>query len=119
MVPPQRSPCLPSLRSFLFAQFVLDRAGPGIASFDNEQLPVPGAPDIAIEVISPTERSSDSHQKVRAYLLHGSSEVWQIYPKTRTAQIHRKGMSRTVEADETLATDLLPGFALPLASVLK
>ena len=80
---------------------------------------VPGAPDIAIEVISPTERSSDSHEKVRSYLLHGTSEVWQIYPKSRTAEIHRKGTSPTVEAGEVIESDLLPGFALPLASILK
>ena len=104
-----------------------DRARPDVwvllgkraATLDVDLVPVPGAPDIAIEVISPTERSSDSHEKVRAYLLHGTSEVWQIYPKSRTAEIHRRGTSRTVETGEVIESDLLPGFALPLVSILK
>jgi Uma2 family endonuclease len=40
-----------------------------------DKVPIPGAPDIAIEVISPSERASESHDKVLAYLRkrnHGS-----------------------------------------------
>lgn len=84
---------------------------------DPDKTPIPGAPDIAIEVISPTERASESHDKVRAYLRNGSAEVWQVYPKSRTVQIYRGEISRSVESSQQVESDLLPGFVLPLSSL--
>jgi Uma2 family endonuclease len=81
---------------------------------DPDRIPIPGSPDIAIEVISPTERSSESHDKVRAYLRHGTAEVWQVYPKSRTVQIHRGETSRFLEWGQQAESDLLPGFTFPL-----
>jgi Uma2 family endonuclease len=86
---------------------------------DPDNVPIPGSPDIAIEVISPTERSSESHDKVRAYLRKGTAEVWQVYPKSRTVQMHRGEISRSLEWGRQVETDLLPGFALPLSSVFE
>jgi Uma2 family endonuclease len=84
---------------------------------DPDKVPVPGPPDIAIEVISPSERASESHDKVRAYLRNGTAEVWQVYPKSRTVQIHRGEAARSFEWSQPVETDLLPGFALHLASL--
>jgi Uma2 family endonuclease len=84
---------------------------------DPDKIPIPGAPDIAIEVIFPTERASESHDKVRAYLRHGTAEVWQVYPKSRTVQIHRGDTARILEWSQPIETDLLPGFSLQLASL--
>ena len=88
-------------------------------NLDRDKTPLPGAPDIAIEVISPTERASESHEKVRAYLRNGTAEVWQVYPKSRTVQIHRGETSRSLEASQPVVTDLLPGFALMLSSLFE
>jgi Uma2 family endonuclease len=82
-----------------------------------DRVPIPGAPDIAIEVISPSERASESHDKVLAYLRNGTTEVWQVYPKSRTVQIHRGEASRSLEWSQPIETHLLPGFALHLASL--
>jgi len=78
---------------------------------------MPGAPDMAIEVISPSERASESHDKVRAYLRSGTTEVRQVYPKSRTVQIHRGETARSLEWTQPVETDLLPGFTLQLASL--
>jgi Uma2 family endonuclease len=86
---------------------------------DPDRIPIPGSPDIAIEVISPTERSAESHDKVRAYLRTGTAEVWQVYPKSRTVQIHRGEIARLLEWSQQVESDLLPGFALPLSSVFE
>jgi Uma2 family endonuclease len=86
-------------------------------SLDPTKTPIPGAPDIAIEVISPSERASESHDKVRAYLRSGTTEVWQVYPKSRTVLIHRGEIARSLEWNQPVETDLLPGFALELASL--
>jgi Uma2 family endonuclease len=108
-----------------FALTENDRVRPDVAvvlgekasHLNPDKVPVPGAPDIAIEVISPTERASESHDKVRAYLRNGTAEVWQVYPKSRTAQIHCGETSRSLEWSQPVETDLLPGFALQLASL--
>jgi Uma2 family endonuclease len=86
---------------------------------DPDRIPIPGSPDIAIEVISPTERSAESHDKVRAYLRKGTAEVWQVYPKSRTVQIHRGEIGRSLEWSQQVDGDLLPGFALPLSALFE
>jgi len=102
-----------------------DRVRPDVAvvlgekanRLDPDKVPIPGAPDIAIEVISPSERASDSRDKVLAYLRNGTAEVWQVYPKSRTVLIHRGEIARSLEWSQPIETDLLPGFALQLASL--
>ncbi|HVY91693.1 MAG TPA: Uma2 family endonuclease [Bryobacteraceae bacterium] len=83
---------------------------------DLDRTPVPGAPDIAIEVISPTERASDSHDKIRAYLRNGVTEAWQVFPKSQTVEIHRGNGSISLDASQTISSALLPGFEIPIAS---
>jgi len=92
--------------------------GDNARRLDPTKTPIPGAPDIAIEVISPSERASESYDKVRAYLRSGTTEVWQVYPKSRTVQVHRGEIARSLERSQPVETDLLPGFALQLASLL-
>jgi Uma2 family endonuclease len=70
-------------------------------------------------VISPTERTADSHNKVRVYLRNGTREVWQFFPKSGTAQIHRAVESRLIEPDQDITSDLLTGFVLRLASLFE
>ena len=62
---------------------VLVLLGEKAERLDKSKVPVEGCPDLAIEVISPSERTSDSMRKVDVYLGHGVREVWQVYPKTR------------------------------------
>ncbi|MGO4882774.1 MAG: Uma2 family endonuclease [Bryobacteraceae bacterium] len=84
---------------------------------DPDKIPIPGAPDIAIEVISPSERASESHDKVLAYLRNETAEVWQVYPKSRTVEIHAGDTSRSLTWSQPVETALLPGFALLLDSL--
>jgi Uma2 family endonuclease len=122
----QRSTAGLAYQDVEFALTENDRVRPDVAvllaekamALDPNKVPIPGAPDIAIEVISPTERASDSQDKVRAYLRNGTVEVWQVYPKSRTVLIHRGEMARSLEWSQPLETDLLPGFTLQLATLL-
>ncbi len=84
---------------------------------DEDKVPIPGAPDIAIEVISPSERSIDSQLKVEAYLRYGTQEVWQVYPKTQSVVIHSGANGITLSAGDRITTTLLPGFSLPVQSL--
>jgi Uma2 family endonuclease len=84
---------------------------------DPDRTPVPGAPDIAIEVIPPTERASESHDKIRAYLRNGVTEAWQVFPKSQTVEIHRGATSISLDATQSISSDLLPGLQIPIASL--
>jgi hypothetical protein len=68
-------------------------------------LPIPGSPDLAVEVISPSEYASQSLRKAGFYLDHGTREVWQIYPDTRELVIYGpQGRGRKCCGDEALAS---------------
>jgi Uma2 family endonuclease len=87
---------------------------------DRDRIPIPGAPDLAIEVISPSERTRESRAKVDAYLRYGVAEVWQIYPDSRALEIYKGENGRsTASADQHVTTDLLPGFSVPLPSFFE
>lgn len=77
-------------------------------------------PDLAVEVLSPSDRERRVLDKVGDYLQSGVRLVWVIDPKARKAVIHRS-LNTVREIDEagTLdGEDVLPGFRCPLADVL-
>lgn len=76
----------------------------------------PGAPDLAVEVVSPGDTANYLESKTQDYLAHGAQRVWVIYPETRSLVVHRPdGMARRYGADETLTDEeFLPGFSLSL-----
>jgi Uma2 family endonuclease len=78
-----------------------------------------GAPDLAIEVISPSERSTDIQKKLREYLRHGVKQVWNIYPEQAEIVVHlADGSARTYGLGDTISGgDLLPGLTLTVADV--
>lgn len=78
------------------------------------------APDLAVEVASPTDRPADVLSKVGAYLDAGTRLVWVIDPEKRTAAIYRSMTGvRAVAVDGVLeGEDVVPGFACPLKDVL-
>lgn len=79
----------------------------------------PGAPDLAIEIVSPTDRAGEIDEKVQDWLHHGCQVVWLVNPKWRTVTIYRGGadISMLTEADELTALSLLPGFRLPIRQI--
>ena len=73
-------------------------------------------PDLAVEVLSPSETPRKIHRKLKQYFEAGVKEVWLIDPEDREAEIWRgPGMPfQPVIGDESLQSQLLPGFSLPL-----
>jgi Uma2 family endonuclease len=86
---------------------------------DAEQF-FPGAPDLAIEILSPSARYRDVMAKVRDYLAAGTPLVWVIDPLGRTAGAFGPGMfAQLLDEDGILdGGDVLPGFTLPLRDIL-
>jgi Uma2 family endonuclease len=78
---------------------------------------VPVPPDLAVEVLSPTDRMTDSLAKVTMFLQAGVPLVWLIDPRKRSATIFNQDESpTTIEEHDVLDGDeALPGFTLPLA----
>ncbi len=79
------------------------------------------APDLVVEVISPSERPSDVAEKVRIYLAAGVRMVLFIEPRPRTITVHCSGQApRTLnEGDALDGRDVLPGFRLPVREVFR
>ena len=90
------------------------------ATFDQNRIPVQGAPNIAIEVISPSERTSESLRKVRAYLGAGVQEVWQIFPDIQEVIVYTTDqMARVLSGDDRLTTDLLPDWGMSCREITE
>jgi Uma2 family endonuclease len=72
-----------------------------------------GAPDLAVEVVSPEDRASEVQEKVREYLAAGTRLVWVIDPQTQTvAAYHPSGDAHIYAGDDQVpAEDVLPGFS--------
>lgn len=79
----------------------------------------PSAPDLAVEVLSPSNRFTEMAEKVENYLRSGVRLVWVIDPEARVAFVYAPGRPVTrVGEDGTLSgEDVLPGFTLSLAEV--
>ncbi len=81
---------------------------------------VPFAPDMTVEVISPTNEAADMNKKVLQLLAAGTQLVWVIYPETRTVMVHQPDRVAMLGADGTLdGGDVLPGFSLPVAALFE
>ena len=80
---------------------------------------VPLAPDLAVEVVSPSDRVVDVSAKVSEYLAGGVKLVWVVEPRRRTVtEYHADRSARLVIDGEALdGGDVLPGFSLPLAEI--
>jgi Uma2 family endonuclease len=78
-----------------------------------------GAPDLAVEVLSPDDRAGEVLAKVRDWLQSGCRRVWVVDPGTRTVSVYRSPSEIVVLSEsETLSDEeLLPGFHLPVAKV--
>lgn len=76
------------------------------------------APDLAVEVISPSNEAEDIHRKIRQLLAAGTALVWVVYPTTRTVEVHRPSGAITLEGDDLLSGgDVLPGFEIPVREI--
>ncbi|MGI8477146.1 MAG: Uma2 family endonuclease [Thermomicrobiales bacterium] len=78
-----------------------------------------GPPDLAVEVISPSESGPMVARKVRLYLDAGCPLVWCVYPQQRTIVVHAPGVSpRTLHAGDILdGGDVLPGLLIAVADI--
>jgi Uma2 family endonuclease len=79
----------------------------------------PGAPDLAVEVMSPGDSIPEVNAKARDWLTHGAEEVWVVNPRSRTVAIHRMGSGVvTLTEEQSLESPaLLPGFSCAVREI--
>ncbi len=78
-------------------------------------------PDLAIEVLSPSNTKAEMARKRREYFEAGVRLVWEVDPKTRTVAVY-DAPERSTVLDITQTLDggaVLPGFVLPLADLFE
>jgi Uma2 family endonuclease len=91
-----------------------------LAPDDNK--PIPFAPDLAVEVASPSQDGVEMAAKARVYLRAGARLVWVIWPQSLhidiwhqdvlTGPVRSLGLSDTLEGE-----DLIPGFSYAVAAL--
>jgi Uma2 family endonuclease len=91
----------------------LDRPIPEAEAFDL-------APDLAIEVVSPSDLASSLQEKIEEYFEAGVKQVWLIYRTTATIEVRdTPGTARILHRGDILdGGAILPGFQLAVADLL-
>jgi len=112
--------------------FILERnpdlvRAPDVGFVRKERLPegslpstyFPGAPDLAVEVVSPHDAAADVQNKVQDWLTHGTQLVWVVEPKSQTVTVFRAdGSARVLKPGDTLeGENVLPGFTFEVAKL--
>ncbi len=78
------------------------------------------APDLAVEVLSPSERPGARREKMRDYFAAGTRLVWEIDPAQRTITVYRSAHDGTplAAADELTGAEVLPGFVCRVGELI-
>jgi Uma2 family endonuclease len=102
--------------------------GPDIAFFSPDRIPEGaygttfwGPPDLAVEIVSPSNRVSELQEKLADYLDAGMRRVWVVDPATRSVTVWAPtGEARVVREGGTLeGDDVLPGFRLEVSALFS
>ncbi len=77
------------------------------------------APDLVVEVVSPSDAPDEIQAKVEDYLDAGVKLVWLVYPRTQSVTVYRSLTdARILRAPAALTADeMLPAFSLPVAHI--
>lgn len=85
---------------------------------------IQGAPDLVVEILSPSDPGRDREVKRKLYALYGVREYWIVDPDAKSIEVLRRqeGALHTVQtfvAADSLRSPLLEGFHLSLPPVFK
>ena len=81
----------------------------------------PGPPDVAVEVISPTDRYTEVEEKVADWLGAGALAVIVIDPRRRTVKVHRSPTDTVLLAEDDVlqVDDAIPGWQIPISDIFE
>lgn len=80
-----------------------------------------GAPDLVVEVLSPSDRMREIHRKLDLYFEYGTRLVWLVNWKLEQVHIHRPDRIEALTRPNDLLTgeDILPGFNCRLNRIFR
>ena len=80
-----------------------------------------GAPDLAVEIISPNNTFEEIHNKLVDYFENGTRLVWVILPDEECVLVYRKPKpSKLLQLEDSLdGEDVIPNFNLPLSELFQ
>lgn len=78
-----------------------------------------GPPELAVEVVSPSDTASHLKAKVDAYLSHGAKTVWVVYPESKSVIVYSVDAMRELKADQKIEDPLLPGFSTQVSAFFE
>ena len=100
---------------------------PDIAFFSAETMPVNSritgyaevAPDLVVEIASPSNSRREVHDKAHMWLSHGVRLVWVVHPETRTVDVCRldDAVATLSEGDALDGLDVLQGFTCDVSGI--
>ncbi len=110
----------------------IDVVGPDLLFIARDRLDIigakyiAGAPDLAVEILSPSSRRRDEVVKRRLYEREGVGEYWVVDPVRETVKVYRlaeRNYRREAElsaaAGDLLTSPLFPGLTIPLAEIFE
>lgn len=77
---------------------------------------IEGAPDLAVEVVSPSDTYTEVEEKALQMLEAGTLAVIVVIPKTQSARVYRKGKLEVL-TDAIIVEDVVPGWSMPFSEV--
>ncbi len=80
-----------------------------------------GAPDLVVEIKSPTDRVRKMRQKAELYLSHGTRIVWLVFPETRTVEVYdvAADIATFGSGQELNGGDVLPGLVIKVDEIFE
>lgn len=80
--------------------------------------PLTVAPDLAVEVISPSNKAEDIENKTQQLLKAGTELIWIVYPELQSVTVHSAdGSVKLSEPDILTGGKVLPDFAIPVREI--
>ena len=79
----------------------------------------PGAPDLAVEVLSPSDRASEVQKKVQDWIASGCRMVWVVDPATRTVTVYsaENPPLEFEESGQLTGGHVIPNLELTIADI--
>jgi Uma2 family endonuclease len=96
--------------------FVPDIAVVSVDQMEGSARILQGPPDLAIEIISPSETIKKITKKRQSYLQGGSRTVWLVSVESRSVAVYTPEGTRQVMGDQLMEDPLLPGFSAPVST---
>jgi Uma2 family endonuclease len=96
-------------------------AGRVASVLPNPEKFVQGAPDFAIEVLSPTDTIRAVERKIELFFRFGTGLMWFVLPRRRVVRLYTSGTDfTTLDVTGTLrAEPVLPGLSIPVREVFE